>query len=268
MSDFITVPNLEETVISTTVEAHRLRDDLLELAAHVQTVANPAEAALAANTLTRLQHMTRAVENSRKNVKAPVLGLAARIDAAAKELTSQIDSEAVRIARILGEFQAEEKRVAREAQRLALEEINRIRMEARRAEEEAARRAQAEVNALALKEKQAQSAAKAAQYADHRQLTIEQAQADQAARDREAHAALLQARETAIALAPKAMPGIATREEICFEVTDIRMLYEAAPWLVTLTPNKMALKAALKDLAADEQMPGVRHWREAKAVTR
>jgi hypothetical protein len=49
---------------------------------------------------------------------------------------------------------------------------------------------------------------------------------------------------------------------------DIVALYEAAPYLVTLTPNNAALKSALKGLQKGQSLPGVKHWEEAAVTVR
>ena len=53
-----------------------------------------------------------------------------------------------------------------------------------------------------------------------------------------------------------------------FEILDIVALYEAAPYLVKMEPNVVALKAALRQLKPDQHLPGVKHWMEAKTHVR
>lgn len=70
-----------------------------------------------------------------------------------------------------------------------------------------------------------------------------------------------QAAEATVALSRPA--GATVRETWCFEVTDIKALYAAAPYLVTLEPNGAAIRAAIK---TNQNIPGLRVWKEAKSI--
>ena len=67
-------------------------------------------------------------------------------------------------------------------------------------------------------------------------------------------------------VAPKAA-DTAVRVDVCFEVDDIVALYAARPELVTLEPNGAAIRAICK-ANPKLQLPGLRHWTEAKTNIR
>src|SRR5690606_28356344 len=150
---------------SATAEAIAERDRLLVLARRGKTIADAASAQRAAEVLKAIKGFTRGIESARKDAKAPVLELGQRLDATAKELTADLEAEATRISRLVGEWQAEQNRIAEEARRKAWEEEQRIRREAeareraeqerlaaeQRAREEAARKEQEELQARAAR---------------------------------------------------------------------------------------------------------------------
>lgn len=238
--ELLTVSGLDDAFISASKEARAERDTLLSVASGIVAITDAESAAHAANALKEMKTFTRAIEEARSSVKAPVLEIGKQIDGLAKQLTSKIDAESTRLSRIVGAWQAEQNRIAEEARRKAWEEEQRIKEEANR------------------KIREAEESSRTQSSFEKKAEKIE-AQATQAIV------------ETRIAAANAAAPkpaGFSTREEICFEVTNITALYEAAPYLVTLTPNTAALKAALRGLTGGQTLPGVRHWKEQKTVVR
>lgn len=275
--------------ISATKAAIAQRDELLTLARKGTAITSSESAQKCAAFLTRLKAFTRAIEEARAAVKAPVLDVGRRIDTVAAELTRDLDAEAKRIAGLLGAFAAEQERREEEARRKAWEEQERIRLEAEKREREARekteaeererqRKAREEQDKLAAAAERARSEEgrakreaelKAAQErAERERVEREQRERDAAEKRRqEAEAASAKAAQAVIP-APTKLAGISTGSTIAFEVTDIVALYEAHPMFVVLTPNNAAIKAALKQLPKGKSLPGIRHWREAKAVVR
>ena len=151
-------------------------------------------------------------------------------------------------------------------------------LKARKAAEEAAKRAKSD-RARILAE---QKAAEARKIEENRRREAEELaeKARKARKEREAaeakaeqerfeRAALESAKAAEMVTAPaNKLAGVAVGPEIKFEVTDVVALYEAAPYLVKLEPNKAAIKAALKQLREGQSLPGVRHWKEAKTSVR
>ena len=234
--NYLAVSNIGETSIDVVPEAKVRRDELLAEAGTILTVTDQIDADAAGATLKALKEFTRAVESSRTDVKAPVLKLTRDIDSMAKDLVAELDAQANRISRVLGAWQAEERRKADEARRKAAQEEERIRREAMARIEEAQRNAATEKDA------------------DNHIAAIEQVAVERIVQTR-------QAAEEVVALSRPA--GATVRETWCFEVQDIKALYAAAPYLVNLEPNGTAIRAAIK---TNQSIPGLRIWKEAKAV--
>lgn len=254
--------------LSITPDAQKRRDELLAVARKGTTVSSPESAERASVILKDIKAFTRLIESSRKEVKAPVLEISKKIDGIADTLSKELDAEADRISRILGAYQAEQARIAEEGRRKALEEEQRILREAEEKAREEARKAAAEAEALRLKEERARSVQKQEQYAAQAKLAAERAEAEAKQREAELERQIIENRTKAASVVAPKPAGIATRSEICFEVTDAVALYEAAPYLVTLTPNVSSIKAALKGLSEGQKLPGVRHWTENKTIVR
>lgn len=234
--NYLAVSNIGQTQIAVVDEALKRRDELLAEAGTIITVTDQIDADAAGATFKALKEFERAVEASRKDVKEPVLDLGRKIDALSKDLSTEITSQANRISRVLGAWQAEERKKAEEARRKAAEEEERIKREA----------------AEAMQKAQDEAPTRGA-------AAVEQAKIE--ARAVEAIVAVKQQAEEVVALSRPA--GATVRETWCFEVTDIKALYAAAPYLVNLEPNGTAIRAAIK---SNQSIPGLRIWKEAKAI--
>jgi hypothetical protein len=265
---YIEVTGADAIGITSAESARRTRDTLLTMNRGLGRVTCANEATRVADALKDTKAFTRFVEASRTSAKAPVLDFGKRIDGVAKDLTRDLDSEADRLSRLLGGWQAEENRKAEEARRKAWEEEQRIIREAQereRAEAAKAAAIQAELERKASVARNAENAAKYAAEAERRRL---QAEAAESARAAAAEQAVIDTRVAAAAVAAPKAEGVSTRSVVKFEVTDIVALYEAAPFLVNLTPNTAAINNALKTLAAGQSLPGVRHWKENLSIVR
>ena len=239
-AELLLVSGLDAAAISATDAARIARNLLLARAKSAPAVGNAASAENAGIILREIKAFTRQIEDARKEVKAPVLEIGAKIDGLARDLTVDLETEATRLSRSVGAWQAEENRKADELRRKAWAEEQRIKDEAN---------------------------AKIAE-AREKSLTATSFEKKAAAIEDKATMKIIETRVAAAQAIPAKPAGLATREEICFEVTDALALYEAAPYLVTLTPNNAAIKGALKGLTGEQRLPGVRHWREQKAIVR
>lgn len=240
MSEAIVItPSIGAAQITTAAEARRQRDELLERGATVTTVADRLDADDATNVLRDLKAYSTSIESARVAAKAPVLDVGRKIDALAKELADKVNAEAGRISRVLGAFEAEERRKAEEARHAAEAEAARIAHEAERKAAEARR--------LATTEEAADRAADAV-----REKAIEQ---------------VVAIRQAAANAAPAKQAGTQVREDVCFEITDIRALHAEHPELVLLEPNGTAIRAILR-ANPNLKLNGLRHWREAKLNVR
>lgn len=223
----LTLTGLGTPAVELTVEATEARDGLLREASRITTVADQIDADSAAMILRNMQSFLRTIEAGRKSVKQPVLDVGRQIDATAKELVQTLAVESDRISRLLGSYQAEQRRLADE----------RIREERRRLEAEAKERAAAI------------AAAETAEDRDKAKVEAQNALAE---------------RQAALAeVTPPKIEGTSVRTTWCFEVVDIEHLYKCAPHLCIIEPNNAAIRAAIKN---GKQFPGLRVWKEAKAV--
>lgn len=232
-------PALQDVQITAAQDARDVRDVLLIEASTVTAVVDRIDADSATGTLRALKAYQTAIESARTKAKGPVLDLGRKIDALAKELADKVTAEAGRISRIIGAFEAEERR---KAEALRIEAENRAADIARKAAEEAAKVARAATTAEA-----ADRAADAVREKAAEQIVAVKQQAGQAVATKQA--------------------GTSVREDVCFEVTDIKALYASNPELVVLEPNGTAIRAILRN-APNLQLAGIKHWREAKLNVR
>lgn len=294
----IIINNAHLVTSSAADEARKLRDELLASAKGHALVVDSVTQNAATETLRSLRNFYKFVETGRETAKAPILRMGREIDALAAELAGQIKTEGERLSSILGTYDLEQKRIAEEKRQEAWLEEQRIRREAEakeRAEairqEKLAEQARAEVHRQQqqiIKEAEEKAARarteagreRAAKEAELRKLALEeQAKQEQAERERKAALAqeardteetrrVAQNRAEAAAIAVAKPEGTATRRTPKFIVEDAVKLYEAAPFLVTLTPNVAAITAAIKGLTGQQTIPGVKHWWEASTITR
>lgn len=229
---FAITPVLESCSAVTLDTARARRDQLLAEAVQVESITDQIDADAAAATLQQLKTFSKDVAAAHKDAKAPVLELSRQIDELLRDLVTDVKDEADRIGRILGAYDAEQRRQADEKRRQAEAEAARIRYEAEQ-------KARAEART-------ADSPEDAARKADE----ILGGAASQVA-DLQAHA------EAQKRVGKRA--GMALKTQVEFEVTDINALHKENPTLVILEPNKAAIKAILKS-NPNIQIPGLRHW--------
>ncbi len=239
MSTALTITGLQAAEIAIAPEARELRDKLLVEIREVTSVSDAFDADCAADVLKRSTQLSRGIEADRSTVKAPVLALGKKIDALANEITAELDGEIGRVSRVLGAYQLAEKQKAEAAERLARDEARRIQAEAEQNARKAAQAAPTDTEALAVASEIMDTAA----------------------------AKIVETRKAIVStVAPKAA-DTAVRVDVCFEVYDIVALYAARPELVNLEPNGTAIRAICK-ANPNLQLPGLRHWTEAKTNIR
>ena len=221
---------------AVTQSAFDLRDEILLDVGTITKVTTIDEANSAAEAIKSLKDFTRKIESSRKDVKDPVVQLGKAIDKVAKDLTEDLDTEAKRISRILGDYQAEQDRIRRKAEREAAEEERRIREEA---------------------DAKAQKAIDSGRSVDSKLEKIEAKTFEQTAA----------VRAVAQQAAPAKIAGLATRKVIKFEVDDIQALAASRPELVKMEANTSAITAILRS-NPNLILPGIRHWTENTTVVR
>lgn len=233
----IITPAIETAVVSSTEGARQVRDELLVLAGQCTAVADEIDAADAAATLKRLKTFVNTIETQREVAKAPSLAIGRSIDTLAKELSSKVLAEYDRIARVLGAFEFEQRRKREDERRKAEAESVRIADEARR-----------KADQLRAQSQEPES--------------IKQAEAI----EEKATNQIIERKQEAANVARKA-PGTRITEVIEFEVLDISELYRSNPTLCLVEPNKAAITAIIRG-NPNIQIPGLRHWKTAKAGAR
>lgn len=234
------------TIQKTATEAKAMA---LEQSRAISEVKNDLEAQLASETLRDLKGLINSCESARTEVKAPVLDLGKRIDAAAKEYSQDLQSELSRVSRLVSGYQADKQRAAEEARRKQQEELARIERERLEAEEKARREADAAIAKAATPEAAEAAAVKA------EQATIEAS-------------TVAQRRAEAIAPAPvvQKQQGVSVRPVWKFEVLDVRALYCGNPGFVELTPKAREINAAIA--AGAREIKGLRIWQETETRVR
>jgi hypothetical protein len=225
---------LPKPEIDLSPAAFNARARALLASGNIKAIVSVADLDQAAAALTAITSLTRSIEGSRKEVKAPVLEVGKRIDSVAKDYLAPLEDEAKRLSIIVGSYQE-----------AAL----------RKAEKEREEAAKAQAAALAeMQEKQ--SAA----------LEAGDAEAADAARAEAADKIAASQLKVIEAEGPKA-DGIVTRTSWKFDVTDIQALYKARPELCVISPNNAAIRAIVK-ASNGAAVPGLRIWQEAGAIVR
>lgn len=232
-------PALGSAIVTAADQARVERDELLHQAALVVSVADRIDADDATTVLRNLKAFETAIEQARTQAKAPVLEIGRKIDALSKELVEKVKTETGRISRVLGAYELEEKRKAEAARYAAEQEASRIAEEARK------------------KAQQVRAAAPDALAADRASDAVNEKAVEQ----------IVALKQTAAQSAPTRQAGTTVREDVCFEVTDLVALHQSNPELVILEPNGSAIRAILR-ANPNLQIPGLRHWREAKLNVR
>ncbi len=243
------VRNDADLAVSFTPQALELRDDAIERAGLIAKVNSPVSQEQAVEAQKDLRRVLNLVESARKAVKEPVLEMGRKIDAAAKQFVADLAKEEIRIARLVGDYQAEQLAIARAAERKRQEELARIEAE----RQEAVRKAQEEATRAAAQAK-----------------TEEERKAIEAAAQREAQRqAELAAQQLEALGAPPAPPkaeGQSVRPVYRWEVTDIWKLARMHPGLVRIEPNRQEINDVIA--SGTRQIDGLRIWEEVKSSVR
>jgi hypothetical protein len=115
--------------VAFTTTAIALRDEALAIAGLVGKVTNDTENAAAVKAQMELTRVRQQAEKARKECKEPVIRFGKQIDDTARQFMSDIDSEMLRIGRLVGNFAALEQLRLREQQKAQQEALNKIERE-------------------------------------------------------------------------------------------------------------------------------------------
>jgi hypothetical protein len=227
--------NASAVTIEVQPSAVQERNRLLSDASAIADVQDAFTQDMAVGTLRELKGLLKAVEDSRQNVKAPVLELGKTIDTKAREFVQQITAEANRIQALLTKYTVEERKKAEAAERARQTELRRIEEEKRKA---------AEAQFMAETKAEEQAAAQQAQVLKQQEIAVKQAPA----------------------VVPTKTAGMIVRDVWRFEVTDAHALYAANRNLIKLVPDSMAINRAIS--GGMKECPGLRIWQETQTGVR
>lgn len=236
--------------VSIDPKAIASRDALVAESKAIARVDTDLALELAASILKELRGLTNSAEESRRDIKEPVLKLGKAIDAAAREYSTPVDVEIVRVSRLVGDYTEAQRRAAAEVERKRQVEIDRIERERVEAENVARRLAEQE----AMNAKTAEEAQAAAVRAEQERQRIATEAAKETART-----------VLAPAIVPLKAQGVSVGRAWKFEVTDINELHRARPDLVDVTPATARINAAIK---GGTRIAGLKVWVETKVGVR
>lgn len=193
--------------ITFTPEARALREHAMIKAVDVEAVTDADSQAIAVEAQKALAEVLKIVEDSRKAIKAPILDAGRKVDATAQEFVRNVQTEATRISRLIGDFQALERAKQQAAENARKEELSRLERE-REAE-----------------------LAKANSF-EQREAVHERFQQEVESIPRTPVAPTVQ--------------GQRVSEDFEFEVTDLHLLAKMHPDLVNIEPRRSAIREKLK----------------------
>jgi hypothetical protein len=210
-----------------TVADHYAREkaNLLESLNSVTEVTDPFTSEVAIGVVKEAKDLLKDVENSRKQVKAPLLELTRAIDAVARGFSADIEADLNRVARLSGAYILAERQKAEKARKAA---------------------EQAERDARFLAEAEIRKAAEIS------------AEAAQEALEKGAVAVQL-SRQAVVATTPQGTQGATLRVKLCYEIEDPAELYKTRPECFNLVENKTVINALIK---GNRNIPGIRVWEE------
>lgn len=236
--------------IATSKEADILKKELLATSSKVVEVKNNTQVALARFSRDRIHDTLKQVEEMRVEINKPILAAQREVNAKAKEFGEDLLKEKARIESLMGTYARELEAKRREAEAEAL----RLRQEQQRLLDEAEAKRQKALDDLeaAATKKQRQKAMAEIERTEVAVETVTQST--------EAKAGGLMA--VAGSSAPKGV-----KDDIDFEVTDIRALLKHDQFLCEVTPRRQEILRRLRLQAKDGEtvgFPGLRVFQTTK----
>jgi hypothetical protein len=268
----IAVKGVSAVAVEIHSDAYNRRAEIIEAANFCPPAVTDADTqAEVTNVLRDIARLLKETEDGRKLVKAPVLDLGKRIDAAAAEFVQTLEAQKARLNGMLVAYETEQRRIAMEAERKRQEEIRKQEAEAElarkrallaeteaREKREAAERAAREAVNPEARAKAQEEARKAAEA--QRQAAAAQVQQEEAAKLQQAE--LLRAPAPVVTRAA----GASVQTPWTFEVLDIKALYAACPDLVELSVKRSDVLALIR--GGTREIPGLRIFQETKVNIR
>lgn len=133
----LTLTGLQHAQIELAQGSYEWRADVLATTRSVTAVADAMDAEICADALRLVSEIVKEVEASRVEIGKPVLEVTRKINSLAKEFTADLAEEKTRLERILGTYQAEERRKADQLRKAAQIEAQRLHTLAQEASTEA-----------------------------------------------------------------------------------------------------------------------------------
>ncbi len=271
-TSLITVPGLAQAKVTIDASAYTRRAEIIEAANFCPPAVVDADTQTeVTNVLRDIARLLKETEDGRKLVKAPVLDLGKRIDAAAAEFVQTLEAQKARLNGMLVAYETEQRRIAMEAERVRQAEIARQQKEAREAQEKIEREAREAEQARLAAERAAREATNAearAKAQEEARRAMEAQQQAAAAKAQQEEAARLQQAELlrqSAAVVTRAA-GASVQTPWTFEVTDIKALYAACPDLVELSVKRSDVLALIR--SGTREILGLRIFQETKVNIR
>lgn len=242
----------EGYAIAIAPECLTRRADLLARSAHIVAVNDDGGAETAREALKALKAFENAAERSRESIKAPVLEVGRRIDAAAKTLLESVRAESARLANLVKGYAVlcdQKRREAEDAARRAAFEAERQRKAAAQA---------AEAERIAAERAAMQSDRAAMEAAEAARLGAEKARRD--AEIEQNKAGMLAMRSQAAA-APAGVKPV-----LDYQIDDMHALAMSRPDLVVITERRKELLALIR--SGESAPSGVRVVQNFSVSTR
>ena len=244
-------------VVSISKTAEKAKTALLASSCLIQKVDCNEDALQAKAERDNLNKMLIDVEKVRKLVKQPVLDKGKEIDQTASNFTHDLTVEKLRLDKLIGDFAMEQEKIRREAAERAAREAAEAQRKQREAEEAEARAERLRLGAEqaaaeAESRKQRQAAEAAAQLAAEEARKAQQLAAQAGAHGMQAHQASIVVMDN-----PKVKGASVVLD---YEVTNLHLLYQAAPHLVELTPKRRDILQFLnsqKEQGLTPSLPGL-----------
>jgi len=271
-SNLITVPGLAQATVTIDASAYTRRAEIIEATNFCPAAVTDADTqAEVTNVLRDIARLLKETEDGRKLVKAPVLDLGKRIDAAAAEFVQTLEPHKTRLNGMLVAYETEQRRIAAEAERKRQEEIRKQEAEAREAQERIDREAcEAEQARLAAERKareatSAEARAKAQEEARKASEAQQQAAAQKAQQEEAARLQQAELLRTPTAVVTRAA-GASVQTPWTFEVLNIRELLAAYPHIVELSVKRSEVLALIR--GGTREIPGLRIYQETRINVR
>ena len=263
MSTSLIIRDQDNDSVAFRDDAFELREVALSGAALIGKVDSPESQESAVEALRSVKVIIRDVEKARVTVKQPVLDLCRLIDGTASKFVEELKAEELRINMLIGDYQQEQLRLAREAEIKRQAELRRIEEERLAAEFEARKRAEEEERKRQEEIRKAEHAAAQAKNeaarkkAEEERARLEKERAEaEAKRLAESEANRERAAQAAEAVGgpvlPQTAPGHSAKEVYDYEVTDIWLLVRTNPGVVKVEPIRGEILRLLNEFGVRE----------------